>query len=125
MRASPSCLKGETLPLCLFLILLNRLKDIRNPSGIVRSLSHWKNSTSHSLTLNRGQLEETLKHIFKDPDYSLEQDLVDGDLIIPPEPPKFLKGYTDPADYPFKLTKTRIILNTYEGLQKHLRGENV
>ena len=88
-------------------------------------LYEWTNNPNMALTLPRTLLENTVRDYWNNPDYNLEQDLVDGDLVIPPDPPKFLKGFTTDEDYPFRLTKTKVILGTYENLNKYLRGENV
>lgn len=78
---------------------------------------------SHTLTLSRSKLESALKTILNDPDYDLQQDLVNGDLAMPPKVPKYLKPYITEADYPIRITKTKVILPTYEDLQKYMRGE--
>lgn len=104
---------GRTLPVVLILAAIDRLPE----------LVEWKKAKTKNLTLNKTRLQDLIRQQFKTPDYDLEQDLVDTDLVVNPNPPKYLKGYITEEDYPFRLTKTKIILGTYEGFEKYLRGE--
>lgn len=115
----------ESLPLVYFLLIVEKAQEIwksEKPPQEVGDLTSWRLSQITPLTLNRHKLEHILKIVLKDPDYDLEQDLVDGDLIIPPNLPAYLKPYVTKEDYPIRLTKTKIILPSYAELDAYLRG---
>lgn len=91
------------------------LSKIR-PDPIYNQLRNWQEVRTQTLTLDRYKLEQALRVILNDPDYDLANDLIEGDLVVPPKVPKYLKPYIHESDYPIRLTKNKIILPTYETL---------